>query len=273
MRRRLYDRYFLYGTIAFFALIYSLPAYMAIVTALKYRKDIVLAHAWNLPIPFTFHAFSEAFKLLLPNVVNSIILTVTATIISALIGSINGYVFSKYKFPGSEIIFVFLLLGMFIPYQIILIPLFSVLNTLHLTGSLIGLIVTHVVYGISIVTLIFRGFYDRIPQEIIESGSIDGAGFFTIYLKLMLPLVMNGFIVVSIWQFTQIWNEFLWGTTLTGQSSQPITVKLAQLAGGQAVAWNLTMAGAFISALPVLLIYIFLGKYFISGLLAGSVKG
>ena len=128
------------------------------------------------------------------------------------------------------------------------------------------------VYGIPIVTLVFRNFYETIPDSIVESARLDGAGFFSLYFRLFLPLSPPGFVVVGIWQFTQIWNEFLWGVTLTRREANPITVGLSQLAGGQAVSWNLPMAGSFIAALPVLLIFVFLGRYFIKGLLSGSVK-
>jgi len=253
-------------------LIFLVPVYMALITALKEPSQISLSTAWVPPIKPHFKSFLDAFKLLAPSFRNSLILTISGTVISSIIGSLNGFIFSKNKFRGSELIFVLFLFGMFIPYQIILIPLFQVLRSLGLYGSLPGLILAHVVYGLPIVTLIFRNFYDQIPDSIVESARLDGAGFFSLYGRLFLPLSIPGFVVVGIWQFTQIWNEFLWAVTLTRQESQPITVGLAQLAGGQAVSWNLPMAGSIIAGLPVLIVYIFLGKYFIKGLLAGSVK-
>ncbi len=253
-------------------IIFLVPIYMAIITALKNPAEINLATAWNLPSRPYWKSFSEALDLLLPSLENSVILTVTGTVLSSVVGSINGFVFSKNRFAGSEVLFTLFLFGMFIPYQIILIPLFQVLRAIGIYGSISGLILAHVVYGIPITTLIFRNFYDQIPDSIVESARLDGAGFFGLYGRLFLPLSVPGFVVVGIWQFTQIWNEFLWGVTLTKQSSQPVTVGLAQLAGGQAVNWNLPMAGSFLAGLPVLLIYIFLGRYFIRGLLAGSVK-
>jgi len=132
----------------------------------------------------------------------------------------------------------------------------------------------HVIYGIPITTLIFRNYYDEIPNELIEASSIDGAGFIDTYAKVLLPISVPGFVVVAIWQFTNIWNEFLFAVTVTNNpSQQPITVALVNLAGSQVVQWNVQMAGALIAALPTLLVYVFLGKYFIKGLLAGSVKG
>ena len=162
---------------------------------------------------------------------------------------------------------------MFIPYQVILIPLFQTLRAMNLYGGLPGLILAHVVYGLPITSLIFRNFYMQIPDSLVESATLDGAGFFSIYTQVIFPLSIPGFVVTSIWQSTQIWNEFLWGITLTRHSANPITVGLAQLAGGQAVSWNLPMAGSILAALPVLFIYIVMGRYFIRGLLAGSVKG
>ena len=262
-----------YAFLTLLALIYLIPLYMALVTSLKNPADINLLTSWALPKHINFGGFTQAFSLLKTDVSNSLILAFSATIISAFVGSINGYVFSKNKFKGSETIFTLLLFGMFIPYQIILIPLFQLLKTIGLYGSLTGLILAHVIYGIPIVTLIFRNFYDQISNSIMESGRLDGAGYFGLYFRLILPLSIPGFVVVGIWQFTQIWNEFLWGITLTKYSANPITVALAQLAGGQAVSWNLPMAGSIIAAIPVLIIYILMGRYFIRGLLAGSVKG
>ena len=227
---------------------------------------------WELPSDLNWASFSEAVKLLKPNLINSIILTVSATILSTLLGSLNGYVFSKWKFRGSEIVFTLFLFGMFIPYQVILIPLFHTLRAMNLYGGLPGLILAHVVYGLPITSLIFRNFYAQIPSSLIESASLDGAGFFSIYTQVVFRLSIPGFVVTSLWQFTQIWNEFLWGVCLTRHADNPITVGLAQLTGGQAVSWNLPMAGSILAALPVLFIYVFLGRYFIRGLLAGSVK-
>lgn len=271
-RKNAIGSFLLYGTLVLLALAYLLPAYMTVVTALKLPANISLPTSWDLPSPVDGGGFSEAIALLKPNFINSILLTVFATLLSTVLGSINGYVFSKWKFPGSEVVFILFLFGMFIPYQVILIPLFQTLRAINLYGGLPGLILAHVVYGLPITTLIFRNFYAQIPDALMESAMLDNAGFFSIYKEIVFPLSIPGFVVTSIWQFTQIWNEFLWGITLTRHTANPITVGLAQLAGGQAVSWNLPMAGSILAAVPVLLIYIFLGRYFIRGLLAGSVK-
>ncbi|HKI81118.1 MAG TPA: carbohydrate ABC transporter permease [Pseudodesulfovibrio sp.] len=263
---------FLYGTLALLALLFLMPAYMATVTALKLPADISLPTAWEWPSVVNWASFSDALVKLKPDFINSLILTICGTAGSTVLGSLNGYVFSKWKFKGSDVIFTLFLFGMFIPYQVILIPLFQTLRAMNLYGGLPGLILAHIVYGLPITSLIFRNFYAQIPTALIESARLDGAGFFSIYLRIVFPLSIPGFVVTSLWQFTQIWNEFLWGICLTRHTANPITVGLANLAGGQAVTWNLPMAGSILAALPVLAIYIFLGRYFIRGLLAGSVK-
>ena len=273
LKKMNFGKLVVYSALVLFSLLYLMPIYMTVITALKHPANISLTTAWQLPGNINWGSFTEAYNTLGPNFMNSLYLAVSATIISAIIGSLNGYVFSKWELPGNEIIFTLVLFGMFIPYQIILIPLFRVLRQLGLYGGIPGLALAHVVYGIPITSLIFRNFYARIPESMIESAQMDGAGFFGIYRRIILPLSAPGFVVVVIWQFTQIWNEFLWGITLTRHSANPITVGLAQLAGGQAVSWNLPMAGSLLAAFPVLIIYILMGRYFIRGLLAGSVKG
>jgi glucose/mannose transport system permease protein len=262
----------LYAVLILLALVYLLPAYLALITSLKMPGDISLPNSWELPPTLNTASFANALTLLKPNIINSVILTICATALSTILGSLNGYVFSKWTFPGSEVLFTLFLFGMFIPYQVILIPLFQTLRTMNLYGGLPGLILAHVVYGLPITSLIFRNFYAQIPDSLMESAALDGAGFFSVYIRIIFPLSVPGFVVTSLWQFTQIWNEFLWGICLTRHSANPITVGLANLAGGQAVSWNLPMAGSILAALPVVLIYILLGRYFIRGLLAGSVK-
>jgi glucose/mannose transport system permease protein len=161
---------------------------------------------------------------------------------------------------------------MFIPYQGILIPLFEFMRDTQLYGGIPGLIIIHTIYGLPITTLIFRNFYVDIPDEMLEAAAIDGADFWNIYTRIVFPLSVSGFLVVIIWQFTQIWNEFLFAVTLTAGQSEPITVGLAQLAGGEAVKWNLPMAGTVIAALPPIIIYLILSRYFVEGLLAGFIK-
>lgn len=252
---------------------FLVPVYLVLVTSFKDPVSINLATTWNLPQTFYWQSYLEVVQEFGPRIQNSVALVIGATVSSSVLGSLNGYIFSKWKIPGAKILFPLMLFGMFIPYQAILIPLFDFMRRIGLYGGIPGLILIHTVYGLPITTLIFRNFYVDIPDEMLEAGAIDGADFFGLYRHIVFPLSIPGFVVVIIWQFTQIWNEFLFAVTMTNTDSQPITVGLAQLAGGEAVKWNLPMAGAIVAALPPLLIYIILGRYFIRGLLAGSIKG
>jgi glucose/mannose transport system permease protein len=264
----------IYIIIILFSIFYLIPVYVLLSTGLKLIQEVSLDHMWHLPIKLSFEGFIRAFEKLSPNLYNSLNLVVPATIISAMIGSINGYVLSKIKFKGSNFFFILILFGMFIPYQSILFPLIRFLQGIKLYGSIWGLVLVHVVYGLPITTLIFRNYYSEVPTELIEAAQIDGAGMFKIYRKVLFPISIPGFVVVIIWQFTNIWNEFLFAVTVTSDpTKQPITVALVNLAGSQVVEWNVQMAGALIAALPTVIVYILLGKYFLRGLLAGSVKG
>lgn len=274
------SRAVLYILLVLLALYYLMPVYVLLITGLKSFQEISLPRMWDLPQGFHLDSFTRAWfgdastKGLADNFINSLKLAIPATLISAMLGSMNGYILSKWKFRGSEILFPLILFGMFIPYQSILIPLVQTLQRLQLYGSIPGLILVHVVYGIPITTLIFRNYYTEIPNELIEASKIDGSGFFGIYRYILFPLSVPGFVVVLIWQFTSIWNEFLFAVVVLNKPDvQPITVALNNLAGSFIVEWNVQMAGALIAAVPTLLIYIFLGRYFMRGLLAGSLKG
>jgi glucose/mannose transport system permease protein len=266
-------RWVMYLVLCFAASFFLMPVYMMVVTALKDPAEISLDTAWQLPSIWNWASFADAWAAFAPKLRNSLVLTVTASAASAMLGSLNGYVFAKWPFPGAKIVFALILFGMFIPYQAILIPLFGFIRAIGLYGTIWGLVLVHTVYGLPITTLIFRNYYMEIPDSLIEASALEGAGFFAIYRHIVVPLSLPGFVVVVIWQFTQIWNEFLFAVTLSNPTSQPITVALAQLAGGEAVRWNLPMAGALLAALPTLLVYVVFGRYFVRGLLAGSVKG
>lgn len=271
--RRFSWRWLMYAALVVGVVAFLVPIYMVVVTALKQPVDINLDTSWNLPKVWNWDSFRQAWVAFAPKLRNSLTLTIVAALVSALMGSLNGYVLSKWAFRGSRLIFSLMLFGMFIPYQSVLIPLFSFIKAIGLYGTIWGLVVVHVIYGLPITTLIFRNYYVEVPDSLVEATSIDGAGFFGIYRYVIFPLSLPGFVVVIIWQFTQIWNEFLFAVTLSKPATQPITVALAQLAGGEAVKWNLPMAGALLAALPTLLVYVVFGRFFIRGLLAGSVKG
>lgn len=253
---------------------YLLPVYVMVVTGFKAAAEVSLSRMWEPPTSFTGEGYQAAWAELRPNMATSFQLAIPATILSGLIGAVNGYLFAKWKFKGSDVLFTLLLFGMFIPYQSILIPLIQFLDYINLYGALPGLILVHVVYGLPITTLIFRNFFTNIPGEIIEAARVDGDGVIGIFLRIMLPLSIPAFVVVGIFQFTNIWNDFLFGLTIIpNPQSQPVTVALNNLSGGFAVEWNVLMAGAVIAALPTALIYILLGRFFIRGMLQGSMKG
>lgn len=284
-----WQRIVLYGILTAFAIVYLMPVYVLVITGMKSFAEVNLYRMWDLPSGLHFDSFIKAwaggqaavgysdlaqFGGLGKNFMNSMYLTIPATIISAMWGSINGYLLAKWKFRGSDVLFPMLLFGMFIPYQSVLIPLVQVLSKVGLYGNLPGLIACHVIYGIPITTLIFRNYYAAVPTELVEAARIDGANIFGVYRHVLFPLSLPGFVVVMIWQFTQIWNDFLFAVTVVGNPEvQPITVALNNLAGSFIVEWNVQMAGALIAALPTLLVYIFLGRFFLRGLMAGSLSG
>ncbi len=281
-RRFRWSRVLIYTALILAALFYLLPVYMLVITGMKNFAEVSLARMWDLPSGLHFDSYikawfgkeSEGIRGLSSNFMNSVYLAVPATLGSALLGSLNGYVLSKWKFWGSDVLFPLMLFGMFIPYQSILIPLVQTLQRLGLYGSIPGLIFVHIVYGIPITTLIFRNYYAAVPSELVEAAKIDGAGLMGIYRHILFPISMPGFVVVMIWQFQSVWNDFLFGVIVTSRPNvQPITVALNNMAGSYIVEWNVQMAGAILAALPTLLVFVFLGRYFMRGLLAGSLKG
>ncbi len=285
------SRIIIYLILLSFSFFYILPVYLIIITSLKQYADVNLYRMWELPpvwqlenctnaYLFCFDSFYEAW-FGGPSVIigmeqaffNSVTMTIPATLISTALGSINGYILSKWKFKYADIVFSLVLFGMFIPYQAILIPLTITLKNMGLYASIPGLAFVHIVYSIPITALIFRNYYATIPNEIIEASRIDGGHIFSIYRYIILPLSPPAFVVVLIWQFTNIWNDFLFAVTIVQNKHQPMTVALNNIAGSFSVQWNVQMAAAFLTALPTLLIYIILGRYFLRGLLAGSLKG
>ena len=307
------NRFLIYLALALSAVIFLIPIYMLLNTSLKSYQDVSLSTMWELPQQLGLDSFqkawfgnqAEGFRGLNGNFLNSIWLAIPASLLSAIIGSINGYIFSKWKFRGSDVLFAMLLFGMFIPYQSILIPIVRVLQwistytapiydliaEMHVPlwigwlpdwlsqfvpgyGTIGGLIMIHVIYGIPIATLVFRNYYAGIPTELLEAGMMDGATLLGLYRWILFPISMPAFVVVLIWQFTSIWNDFLFGVIVTSNPSvQPVTVALNNLAGSYIVEWNVQMAGSLIAALPTMLIFILLSRYFIRGLMAGSLKG
>jgi glucose/mannose transport system permease protein len=274
MSRRFWSNTTFYLLLLGMAVFFILPVYLMVLTGLKPINQVDLKTMWSLPVGgIHFDNFIAGYKQLAPNLKNSLIMVIPEALLSSLLGSLNGYLLSKWKFPGSNLIFTLILFGMFIPYQSILIPLVKFMQYIKLYGDIPGLILVHIIYGIPITTLIFRNYYAGIGTEILEAGRIDGASLMGIYRYIMLPLSAPSFAVVIIWQFTQAWNEFLFAVILTNQANWPVTVALNNLAGSQLVQWNVLMAATLLASLPTLLVYLFLGRYFLRGLMAGALKG
>ena len=255
------------------ALLFLMPIYVMVMAGFKSGVQADAAHMWELPKSLNPEGLRTAWETLGPNFRNSLVIVVPATVITSLIGALVGYVFSKLPFRGSNVAFGALLMGMFIPYQVVLVPLVRFLVSIGLYGTIPGLVLVHCIYGIPIATLIFRNYYAGLPHEIIEAGQIDGASHWTIFRRLMLPLSLPGFVVCGIFQFTNQWNDFIFGiTVLPDPTKQPITVALNNLSGNFSVQWNTVMAGALMAAVPTALVYVLLGRFFVRGLAAGSVK-
>ncbi len=261
-----------------FASAVLIPMYIVVVTSFKGGADVSAANAWSLPTIYSTQGWTTAITRLAPAVGRSLVMALTAAVLSSILGSLNGYVFAKWKFPGADIVFTAFLFGMFIPYQAVMIPLQKMLLDLQTHGmpwldGIPKLILVHTIYGIPICTLIFRNYYaTAVPNEILEASRVDGAGMLRTYWSIVLPVSAPGFVVTLIWQFTSAWNDFLFALFLSSPRNGPVTYALQELAGGQNPDYPSIMAGVLVASLPTLLIYIALGRYFISGLMSGSVK-
>jgi glucose/mannose transport system permease protein len=256
------------------AVVVLMPVYVLLVTSFKGVAETDVAHAWSLPHVWTVSAWREAWTQLSPNLKNSFSLAIPATLISTLLGSVNGFVLSKWKFPGADIVFTFFLFGMFIPYQAIMIPLTTLLADIHFPSGIPSLAFAHVVYGIPITALIFRNYYATIPNDLMEAARMDRAGMLRTYWSVVLPISMPAFVVALIWQFTSIWNDFLFAVFIISDPTKwPVTVALNNVTGSLVTPYNLQMAAAVLASLPTLVVYILLGRYFMRGLMAGALKG
>tara|TARA_B110000008_G_scaffold39225_1_gene36027 strand:+ start:4826 stop:5704 length:879 start_codon:yes stop_codon:yes gene_type:complete len=277
-------RMLLYFFLSVFVLYYLLPLFVMVTTSLKSLEEIRTGSLVALPRNITFEAWGTAWSSactgiqcegLKPYFWNSILIAIPAVFISTLLGALNGYVVAQWRFKGANIIFALMLFGCFIPFQVVLLPMARVLGLMDLAGSITGLIFVHVIYGIGFTTLFFRNYYVNIPSELVKAAKMDGATFLRIFWSIFLPLSLPIIVVTIIWQFTQIWNDFLFGVSFSEAGTQPITVALNNIVNSTTGVkeYNVDMAAAIIAAMPTLLVYIFAGKYFIRGLTAGSVKG
>ena len=262
-----------YALLLLFLCIVLMPAYVLLVTSFKGIGDATPTRAWRLPTEWETAGWVRAWETLAPALVRTFSMVIPAAIISALIGSMNGFVLSRWRFPGADIVFTLILFGMFIPYQAVMIPLVQLVQSLGVPSGVPSLILLHVVYGLPITTLIFRNYYAGVPHELIEAARVDGAGMLRTYASIILPISMPAFVVVLMWQFTSAWNDYLFALFFSNSRNGPVTISLNFLASGQLQDYSASMAGALIASVPTLLVYILLGRYFVGGLMAGSVKG
>ncbi len=276
-------RVLVYLVLLLFALFYLLPFFVMLVNSLKPLEEITGGNMMALPKDWTIAPWLSAWSTaqigveptgLKPYFLNSILMVVPAVAISTVLGALNGYVLTKWRFRGDNILFGLMLFSCFIPFQIVLIPMATILGKLGLAGSIPGLVLVHVVYGVGFTTLYYRNYYAAFPTELVRAAMIDGAGFFQIFWRILLPVSGPITVVSVIWQFTNIWNDFLFGASFGG-TSQPMTVALNNLVQSSTGVkeYNVHFAGAILAALPTLLVYIVAGRYFVRGLMAGSVKG
>jgi glucose/mannose transport system permease protein len=279
-----FGRVFTYGLLLVAALFFLAPLYVMVVTSLKDAEQIRSGNLLSLPNGLNFEAWGLAWSTactgvdcrgLQPYFMNSVVMAVPAVLISTAWGALNGYVLSMWKFRGSEVLFGFLLFGVFMPFQVVLLPMSQVLGWLGLSSSIAGLVLVHCLAGMAGTTLFFRNYYTAVPRELVNAARIDGAGFWRIFWRIVLPMSTPILMVTLIWQFTNIWNDFLFGVAFSGADSKPVTVGLNNMANttSSVKSYNVDMAAAIIAGLPTMLVYVLAGQYFVKGLTAGAVKG
>jgi glucose/mannose transport system permease protein len=279
-----FGRLFTYGLLLIAALFFLAPMYVMLATSFKDAEQIRSGNLLSLPHGLNLESWSLAWSSactgvdcrgLAPYFWNSVIMAVPAVLISTAWGALNGYVLSMWKFRGSEVLFGFLLFGVFMPFQVVLLPMSQVLGWLGISSSISGLVLVHCLAGMAGTTLFFRNYYTAVPRELVNAARIDGAGFWRIFWRIVLPMSTPILMVTLIWQFTNIWNDFLFGVAFSGADSKPITVGLNNMANttSSVKAYNVDMAAAIIAGLPTMLVYVLAGQYFVKGLTAGAVKG
>lgn len=265
----------IYGLIGLFALVYLVPAYVLGVGSFRTGVDVRQHGLLSLPQSFTLDAFVRAWTSacvsgrcdgIAPNFWNSLVITVPATLFSTLLGAVNGYVLSKWRFRGADFVFAGMVFGVFLPSQVTLLPWAFVIGKLGLANSVYGLLLIHCVMGLGFTTLFCRNFFAHLPDDLIKAAQIDGAGFWRILVKIVLPLSPPIIAVCLIWQFTQIWNEYLYGVVFTSGHQQPVTAALQSVGRGG------SSAAVLIAAIPPLLVFLVGGRYFVRGLVQGAVK-
>lgn len=274
----------IYGILLLAAFYYILPLYVMVVTSLKGMPEIRLGNIFSPPVDITFEPWVKAWSQactglncdgLSRGFWNSVLITVPSVLVSIAVASINGYALANWRFKGSDVFFTILIVGAFIPYQVMLYPMVIILRELGIYGTLVGLIVVHTVFGMPILTLLFRNYFTSLPEELFKAARVDGAGFWGIYLHIMLPMAVPIMVVAMILQITGIWNDFLFGVVFTRPEYYPMTVQLNNIVNSvQGVKeYNVNMAATILTGAVPLAVYFFSGRYFVRGIAAGAVKG
>lgn len=275
---------FIYGTLFVVVVYYALPLYVMVVTSLKGMPEIRMGNIFAPPLEITFQPWIKAWSQactglncdgLSRGFWNSVVITVPSVILSIAIASVNGYALANWRFKGANLFFTILIFGAFIPYQVIIYPIVIILRELKLYGSLWGLVLVHTIFGMPILTLLFRNYFSSLPEELFKAARIDGAGFWRIFFKIMLPMSLPIFVVAMILQITGIWNDFLFGIIYAKPDTFPMTVQLNNIVNSvQGVKeYNVNMAATILTGLVPLVIYFVSGKLFVRGIAAGAVKG
>ena len=284
-RKRLSRRnIMIYGTLIVVCLYYLLPLYVMVVTSLKGMPEIRLGNIFSPPVEITFEPWVKAWSQactglncdgLSRGFWNSVRITIPSVLASIAIASVNGYALANWRFKGADIFFTILIFGAFIPYQVMLYPIVILLREIGLYGTLWGLVVVHTIFGMPILTLLFRNYFTSLPEELFKAARVDGAGFWGIYFRIMLPMSLPIFVVAMILQVTGIWNDFLFGVVYTKPEFYPMTVQLNNIVNSvQGVKeYNVNMAATLLTGLVPLVIYFISGKLFVRGIAAGAVKG
>ena len=275
---------FIYGTLIFAAIYYLIPLYVMVMTSLKGMPEIRVGNIFAPPMEITFEPWVKAWSTactglncdgLSRGFWNSVRITVPSVIVSIVIASVNGYALANWRFKGADVFFTILIVGAFIPYQVMIYPIVIVLREIGLYGSLSGLVIVHSIFGMPILTLLFRNYFASLPEELFKAARVDGAGFWGIYFRIMAPMSLPIFVVAIILQVTGIWNDFLFGVVYTKPDTYPMTVQLNNIVNSvQGVKeYNVNMAATLITGLVPLVVYFVSGKLFVRGIAAGAVKG
>ena len=275
---------FLYGTLLVIGLYYAVPLYVMVMTSLKGMPEIRMGNIFSPPMEITFEPWVKAWaeactglkcQGLSSGFWNSVIITIPSVIISIAIASVNGYALANWRFRGANIFFTILIFGAFIPYQVMIYPIVIMLREMGIYGTLTGLVIVHTIFGMPILTLLFRNYFSSLPEELFKAARVDGAGFWSILFRVMLPMSIPIFTVAAILQITGIWNDFLFGVVFTGPEAYPMTAQLNSIVNSTTGVreYNVNMAATILTALVPLSIYFISGKLFVRGIAAGAVKG